>query len=124
MVDSLIYIASPFTTEDPQLKEYRFEVVCAVCAVMMRESGLHVFSPIAHGYPIAKYGLPTDWGYWEDACKVMISRCQRFVVVMLDGWDKSTGVLAEIEYAKKMGLNIEYIDPWMYVEPNDFKIGE
>jgi hypothetical protein len=43
---------------------------------------------------------------------------------MLDGWDKSTGVLAEIEYAKKMGLNIEYIDPWMYVEPNDFKIGE
>jgi hypothetical protein len=29
---------------------------------------------------------------------------------MIDGWDKSTGVLAEIELAKELGLKITYVE--------------
>jgi hypothetical protein len=73
---------------------------------------LHVFSPIAHGWPIAESGsLPTSWEYWKESCIVMVSRCQRFIVLTMDGWDTSTGVLAEIEYALSIGLKIEYMHP-------------
>ena len=29
---------------------------------------------------------------------------------MIDGWDKSTGVLAEIELAKELNLPIKYLE--------------
>ena len=111
MTGSLIYIASPYTTDDNELLEKRFEAVCASCAVLMNDD-LHVFSPIAHGHSISKHGdIPTDWVYWKTICEMMIDRCQRFIVVTLDGWDKSVGVLAEIKYAESIGLTSEYVDP-------------
>jgi len=114
MEGELIYIASPFTTKIRAIMIERFEQVSKCCSVLMNK-GLHVFSPISHGWPIAEAGgLPTDWAYWETACKVMVSRCQRFIVVMLDGWETSTGVLAEIKYAKSLGIEIEYMDPETY----------
>lgn len=112
MENILIYIASPFTTDNYSLKIDRFKTVCECCSVLMGK-GLHVFSPIAHGWPIAEAGdLSTDWLYWKEVCETMVSRCQRFIVVTMDGWDESTGVKAEIEYAKDvMGMYIEYMDP-------------
>ena len=111
MENKLIYLASPYTHRDALVKTARAKSVALVaCKLMVK--GMHVFSPIAHGVPIANQGdLPILWDYWEENCKVFLSRCQCLIVVMLYGWDESVGVLAEIKYAKSIGIPVMYLSP-------------
>ena len=107
----LVYIANPFTHPDKTVEEKRYEWISKLCIDLMNQ-GVQVFSPIAYGLPLAKFGeLPTDWGYWHSTCKVFLSRCQRMIVVMFDGWENSEGVQGEIEYANSIGIEIEYLNP-------------
>jgi hypothetical protein len=39
-----------------------------------------------------------------------MEKCDALYVIMLDGWDTSEGVQAEIQLAKKMLLEIKYLD--------------
>ena len=48
----MIYLASPYTHDDPNVERERYESVCTVCAKFAR-LGKHVYSPIAHWHPIA-----------------------------------------------------------------------
>ncbi|HSG72046.1 MAG TPA: DUF1937 family protein [Planctomycetaceae bacterium] len=106
----MIYLASPYSHPNPHVREQRFEAVCRVAAELIR-AGHSVFSPIAQFHPIAKYGLPTDWEFWERHCREQISRCDELVVVKLDGWERSVGVQAEIGIAKEHGKTIAKIFP-------------
>ena len=36
--------------------------------------------------------------------------CSGMYVLMFDGWKDSVGVTAEIEYAKELGIHVEYLD--------------
>ena len=81
-------------------------VVCAKFARLEE----HVYSPIAHWHPIAlAYKLPTDSGYYRSMNEAMIRVCDQFFVLMLDGWHKSIGVQAEIDYAESIGSVPQYI---------------
>ena len=108
----MIYLASPYSHPDPNVREQRFEAVCRVASELLR-AGQHVFSPIAHSHPIANYGLPTDWSFWESFCREQIMRCDELVVLMLDGWKLSVGVRAEIQIAEELVKQIHYYDPMM-----------
>ena len=73
-------------------------------------AGVYVFSPISHTHPIAEAGsLPTGWEFWEAYDNIMLSRCTKLIVLMLDGWKESKGVAAEIKIAEKLGIPIVYI---------------
>ena len=61
----LIYVASPYSHADARVREQRFDAACRAAAALMRD-GQRVFSPVAHSAPIARYGLPTDWAFWEE----------------------------------------------------------
>jgi len=98
----MIYLASPYSHPDEDVRQQRFEAVCKAAASLMR-AGEIVFSPIAHGHPIAQHGLPTDWRFWERQCREQIDRCDEVVVLTLDGWRESEGVQAEIQIAADMG---------------------
>lgn len=114
MEEQLIYLASPFTTKDKILKEDRFIRACDAAAYLMQK-GKVVFSPIVHGYPIARMrDLPTTWEYWQVNCKTFVSRCQSVFVLMLPGWNESTGVQTEIEIAEELNIPILYMDPYTY----------
>ena len=107
----LVYLASPYTSEFESVKEMRFEQACEAAARLMN-SGYHVFSPIAHCHPIAKAGLlPTDWPFWMDYDKRMIDACDKLVVLCIDGWQESQGVQAEIDIAKRLGKDVDYVYP-------------
>ena len=41
----------------------------------------------------------------------MLSRCDEIWVLCLDGVEESKGVAAEIEFAKKIGLDLWYLIP-------------
>ena len=87
----MIYLASPYSHPDVTVREARFREACRTAARLMR-AGRVVFSPIAHGHPIAEYGLPTNWRFWERFDRQQLDRCEELVVLMLDGWRESEGV--------------------------------
>jgi hypothetical protein len=70
----MIYLASPYSDADPAVEQARFDTVCRAAAAIMRQ-GLLVFSPIAHSHPIARFGLPKDWGFWQRYDSAFLARC-------------------------------------------------
>jgi hypothetical protein len=107
----IVYLATPYTHDDPAVRAGRFRVVNRVAAQMMAR-GEHVFSPISHTHEMSiQHGLPHDWNYWAENCRVMVSACSRMVVVKQHGWQESVGVRAEIELAESLGMPVEYVEP-------------
>lgn len=47
---------------------------------------------------------------YEALKNTFILKCDRMIVVKLDGWEESEGVNAEIEFALDQGIPIEYIE--------------
>ena len=109
MSKELIYLATPYSHEDKSVSLHRFNVVNDVAAKLMKE-GKIVFSPISHSHTIAvENDLPVDWEYWKESCETFVTRCDRLMVLTVDGWKESTGVQEEIKIAEREGIPIEYI---------------
>jgi hypothetical protein len=107
----LVYLASPYSHPDPAVREQRFRDVCATAATLMR-AGYGILSPIAHTHPIAIAGdLPKGWDFWSAYDEALITACTEVWVLMLDGWEESTGVQAEIAIAGRQGKRVRYLDP-------------
>lgn len=105
----LIYLASPYSHPDAEVRQQRFETVCFVASQLMRD-GHHIFSPIAHTHPIALKGdLPKGFDFWEAFDRKMIAACGALWVVMMDGWRESKGVQAEIAIAGELGIPVKYL---------------
>lgn len=105
----LIYLASPYTHEDPAVQQARFETACRAAAHLMNK-GHAVFSPIAHTHPIACAGdLPKGWDFWERYDRTILAGCHSMMVLQLDGWQQSRGVQAEIAIMRELGKPVEYM---------------
>ena len=105
----LIYLASPYSHDDPEVRLGRFDAVCKMAGALMRTH--LVFSPIAHTHPIAVHcDLPLGFAYWAEFDRRMISMCDEVWILRLPGWDLSVGVLAEIEIAKLLKKPLHYVD--------------
>jgi nucleoside 2-deoxyribosyltransferase len=106
----MIYLAAPYSHPEPSVREQRFRAACIAAARLIR-AGHVIFSPISHGHPIAAYGLPTDWWFWERHDREQLAQCDEVVVLTLDGWRKSVGVQAEIRIAGELGKPVRYLTP-------------
>jgi len=107
----MIYLAAPYTHADPSVREQRFQTINKVAASFFAQN-LQVFSPISHSHPIALVGdLPTDWEFWTRFCIKMLSVCDKFYILTLDGWEESTGVKEETKLANAFRIPIFYISP-------------
>lgn len=106
----MIYLASPYSHNDPAIREQRFWAACQAAAAMLRD-GQVVFSPIVHSHPLVAFGLPTVWSSWERIDRAYLERCDEIVVLMLDGWEASVGVGAEIGIARTLGKPVRFLAP-------------
>ena len=107
---SYIYIASPYSHDDPEVRQARFKQVCRYAGLCLTR-GEDVFSPIAHTHPIAMYWmLPKGWEFWKRIDTVMIRMASKLRVYKMAGWDTSVGVHAEIELAKSLNIPVEYVE--------------
>jgi hypothetical protein len=107
----MIYLATPYSHDDPAVMQARFEAVNAAAAELMSR-GQHVFSPISHSHPISVVGdLPVEWDYWEAYDKRLLAICDQLYVLTLDGWQESVGVAAEMKLARSMGKPVRFYDP-------------
>ena len=104
----MIYLASPFTHDDPAIRQQRFESACRAAAALICR-GKTVFSPIAHSFAICRYGVPLDWRFWQQHDQRYLEVCDEVVVLMLDGWRESVGVQAEIAIARKLGKPVTFL---------------
>jgi nucleoside 2-deoxyribosyltransferase len=105
---TMIYLASPYSDPDPAVREQRFQAACWAAAALLR-AGHIVFSPIVHCHVLVEHGLPTDWAFWQHADREHLKRCDEVVVLMLDGWEESAGVQAEIRTAQDLGKRVRYL---------------
>jgi hypothetical protein len=106
----MIYIAIPYSHPCPVIRFARFETANMIAAELMR-SGEMVFSPISHSHPIAQYGLPKDYEFWEKFDDWFLSKCDKMIIVQFWGWEDSIGVKREIQKANMLGVKIEYRIP-------------
>jgi hypothetical protein len=110
MSKDLVYLALPFSHADKKIRNYRFHAANKMAGKLMKE-GFNVFSPISHTAVIAAdYDLPHTWAFWSEQDLSILKHCQKLVVLMLEGWKNSVGVMAEIAFAQKMNIPIEYIN--------------
>ncbi len=108
---ALVYLATPYSSPCPALREIRFQLANRIAGYLMR-CGYLVYSPISHGHPIAQAGeLPGSWEYWAESCERMLGACYGMFVVCAPGWRESAGVRSEVELAKRMGKSILMLAP-------------
>jgi hypothetical protein len=112
MNEEVVYLAAPFSHPDENVLEQRFESINRAAHYLFNK-GVAVISPISQCWPIAKQcGMRTDFEWWSWYNGIIISRCNKLIVLKLDGWLESIGVQGEIKIAKELGsVQIEYMEP-------------
>jgi hypothetical protein len=104
----LIYLASPYSHENQDVVKRRFHHICYIAGNIIQDD-LLVYCPIAHSHPIAKQGVCDTWEMWQPLDLEMLSRCDKLWVAPMAGWEESTGVKAEMERAKELGIPVEHV---------------
>jgi len=108
--EGFLYIASPYSKANEQLRQDRYMGICATCAYFIKYDWT-VYSPIAHWHPIAsRFGLPEGMDFWRQHDLTMLYASCKMIVAMIQGWKDSDGIKEEIEFAKRRNIPVEYFD--------------
>lgn len=107
----IIYLAQPYSINaDESLKEERYQKGVKKVAELIKQ-GYNVISPILLSHePSKQYDLPSDFDYWERVDKELILCCDEVWVLMLEEWESSKGIKAEVAFAKENGMTVKYIE--------------
>ena len=115
------YLAVPYSHPNKLIMNIRFETVTFVLAELSRQ-GKVCFSPITHSHKVSvDFGVDGEWEFWQSIDFKFLDACQSIIVLKLDGWDRSRGVLAEIEYAKQSGMKLYQITDFDTLIVEDFE---
>ena len=115
---SFSYLASHYSSPDPEIVQTRFLAAEAATAWCLRHS-LWVYSPIVHCHALCEaYQMPSDAEFWKEYNFAMLARSSKLLLLNIDGWKESKGVAAEIAEAYRLHLPIRLITPRsQYVPP-------
>jgi hypothetical protein len=109
MFEKLIYLSSPHSHPDPMVREIRYQQVMKATAQLIRDGRL-VYSPIVHTHEMGKvYAFPKVFDFYAQLDYAWIERVNEVWVLMIEGWDESDGVRAEIQRASKIGKVIQMV---------------
>ena len=104
-----VYLATPYTDEDPAIRQARWLDVSRAAAILMSQGHL-VVSPISMGHPVSAMGFPGDWEAWKNVCLRLMLIADQFVIFHSPAkpvsWMASTGVSAERDLAITLGLSL------------------
>lgn len=110
MNSNLSYLAAPYSHQYPEIVIKRIELLMKADLDLTVNHQKITVSPLYKHYMLPYGNIPGDWNYWENYSKALMDQCKELIIVEMDEWKKSTGVLAEIEYAK----NTLYIPIFLY----------
>lgn len=103
------YLAAPYSHPDPAVVEDRISRLCRVDAKLMK-AGIYTVSPLLKHFIVNYESLPADWNYWQGYSRALLLQVDQLIVVLLDGWQESVGVQAEIELAHALDIPVVYAD--------------
>ena len=109
---SFIYIASPYSDPDPAVREKRYLAACYY-TVKLLSARKFPYSPIVSNHHLAlEFGLNYTANDWMAYNFAMLSSAKELHVLTIEGWDKSVGLTAEVNFwrALRQGSPIYYID--------------
>ena len=103
------YLATPYSHSDHNIQRIRFLQVTWMASELLRQN-IYTYSPITHNIAMNAMGIFGDFKDWMSFDHSMLERCDRLLVLQLQGWEDSKGVAAEIACAKELGMPIEYLE--------------
>ena len=108
----MIYVSSPFSHPDPEIRKYRYLMVCRYVANLL-ENGYRAYSPIAHSEGLCQAcpQLKRTFSFWKDLDLDMLRRSDSIHVLKLDGYRQSVGVQSEIAEARSCDIPVSYMSP-------------
>ncbi len=115
----MIYIASPYTHDDPDVRAMRAHKAAEYAAWLMATKGLDAYSPVAHGHALvtAYPSLAVPHERWMEHCLRMLKWCDDDMhILTLAGWHESKGIRIEISQCVLNQTSIIFV-PQLYAEP-------
>lgn len=106
----MVYLAAPYSHTDNDVVTHRIAMFAIIDAKLALQ-GVFTVSPLSKHFSKQFTNVPLTWEFWQHYAKKLMEKCDALYVIMLDGWETSEGVQAEIKLAKKMSLEIKYLDP-------------
>lgn len=107
-----IYLGSPYSHSSEFLRKARFRKAEEFVNTFLTKHGIIVFSPIVYCHEMAaKYGWPTDAGYYVQFNMDILRRSDALFVLCLQGWKESQGLRIEMNLAKMLNLPIQFFNP-------------
>lgn len=109
-MNGLVYLATPYTHPNPDIRELRF-IAAERCAAALMKRGYHIFSPIVHCHGLAKkYSMPTDYLFWLTYNTAFLRAAEAVFVLKMPGWEESKGVVKELELVKELGKLLAFVE--------------
>lgn len=111
--DGFAYIATPYSKLVATVGLDEAARLAAEIAGELIKAGIVVYSPIAHGHACAEAaGIDKlDHKIWLPQCFPIARHASVCLIMMFDGWNRSVGVQAEIDFFEKEGVPVLYIEP-------------
>jgi hypothetical protein len=112
-----IYLASPYSHPDHEVREARYRAACRKAAQYARK-GIAVFAPIVHSHPLVPYmdaAQCMDFDLWMKLDLPLLKAADELHILCIDGWRASRGVTREVEFATQIGVPVKQV--FLDVEP-------
>lgn len=100
----MIYLASPYSDNSPEVVKYRVAEAARWTAEAWRR-GYTVFCPVLHGQALVDTGIamPMTHEFWLSHDMRFLAQAEELWVLMLPGWGDSKGVNAELDWWHENG---------------------
>ena len=105
------YVASPFSSDDCKDTEKWVNQINLVTAFLIEAyPGVSIFTPVSYTSSFAHTKCKPPGG-WYAACLHHLEKCNRIIIVALEGWEQSIGIAAEVGAAYVKRMKISMINP-------------
>lgn len=106
----LVYLSAPYSSVVDKDKHMGLLMKFAG-EYMLSHPGEFIVTPLTNHYALDHVpGLGADWNFWKNYSLDLLCKCDRMLVIEMDGTDTSTGVKAEIKHAIELGIEINHVE--------------
>lgn len=106
MTNRFVFVASPYSHPDAEVRTKRYEAACRA-AIVFTEFDVPVYVPIAMTGRFEAPDIP--YQRWLEHSTRMLAHSAAVVVLTLDGWEESKGIQTELEIARLRNLPVEMV---------------
>jgi len=98
--NGFIYLAGPYTSPDPTIQDKRFIKLVHVTSKLMM-MGYTVVTPVLSGVPLSLLDkVENSHEFWMQQDLPVLNKANEMLILALPGWQDSTGLCAEMYYAR------------------------